>query len=432
MADTPFAPLVSVLMPAYNHAPYVGAAVESVLGQTYAHLELIVVDDASTDTTWSVLQSFKDERLVISRHETNQGAHATLNDAWLRARGDFIAIINSDDVYYPERLQKMVSHLMASPNLGACFSRYDFIDGSGNLGRDADSLAAEFPDAKKYLGAMAKDVSPCELQVLTLLARNYLHTTSNLVCHREVIEKIGLFGDFRYVHDHEFFLRLSFRYPIDVLQDSLLGYRFHSTNTLAESATASVAETAAMLAEFFLTHELKSMQRDHPAALWVLRYLLENFKTYGADKLMLLLVLAESTARQKTEEMETPMFRDWAADPFIQRWLGVMLNLERAVEDLQWQKVQTTKWWETAKKRSNQLVRRKIRQDRIGKILWDVRQSLSETRQSLWETQQSVINAERQLEWWRDRYQRTLEARIRAAAKSFVDKVLNGCRSKNQ
>ena len=66
MSNTLIPPLVSVLMPAYNHAPYVRAAVESVLGQTYGNLEFIVIDDASSDATWDVLQTFEDERLRLT------------------------------------------------------------------------------------------------------------------------------------------------------------------------------------------------------------------------------------------------------------------------------------------------------------------------------------------------------------------------------
>ncbi|MFZ3174895.1 MAG: glycosyltransferase family A protein, partial [Thiobacillus sp.] len=95
MPNTHTSPLVSVLMPAYKHAPYVRAAVESVLGQTYGNLELIAIDDASPDATWTVLQSFEDARLRRYRHDANQGAHATLNEALGMARGEFVAIINS-------------------------------------------------------------------------------------------------------------------------------------------------------------------------------------------------------------------------------------------------------------------------------------------------------------------------------------------------
>ncbi len=111
MTNTLAHPLVSVLMPAYNHAPYVRAAVESVLGQTYGNLELIAIDDASSDATWTVLQSFDDGRLRLHRHDTNQGAHATLNEALKLAKGEFIAIINSDDIFHPERFAACLKEL---------------------------------------------------------------------------------------------------------------------------------------------------------------------------------------------------------------------------------------------------------------------------------------------------------------------------------
>lgn len=411
-------------MPAYNHERYIGAAVESVLGQTYGDFELIVVDDASTDATWSVLRSFKDARLVLSRHDVNQGAHATLNEASRRAQGEFIAVINSDDVYYPGRLEKAVNRLGANLDLGACFTRYDFISESGETISGADALATTFPDAERYLGPESETVTRNELQVLSLLARNYLHTTSNLVCRRQAAERIGAFRNFRYVHDHEFFLRLCFHYPIEVLPECLLGYRFHTRNTLAEDAVASVSETAAMLSEFLLTHELMAMQPGHPAAALVFKYLLENFNTYGADRLMLMYVLAGVSTCQR-RGMKTPIFRDWAADELVQRQVCEMLKLERAFADLHWQEDQTKKWWRIAQKRSTQLAHRKTRQDRLGKDLWDL-------RQALWETQQNLRNTERRLDWWRDKYNRTFVARIRRVLGRVLGSVSYGAKGDTQ
>ena len=457
-------PLVSVLMPAYNHAPYVREAVGSVLGQTYGNLELIAIDDASSDATWTVLQSFEDERLRLDRHDTNQGAHATLNEALKLAKGEFIAIINSDDVYYPERLQRAISCLTGNQNLGGCFTRYDFLDESGCVVRDSESLAADFPDAAKSLGSAAEALDRQELQVLSLLASNYLHTTSNLICRREVFEQVGQFRSFRYVHDYDFFLRLCQRYSIEVIQESLLGYRFHATNTLAESAAASVAETAAMQAEFFLTHELKAMRHSHPAFLGVLGYLMENFRAYGADRLVLLLLLAEPEGSKKHDSI-TPMFLQWVTDRAILNQVDALIRDERAAEDLSWQKTQTTKWWEEARKYGDQLVRMKVKRDRVGKKLWETRhslweaqqslsetqRSLSETQQSLWETQrslsetqqslrekqlslsetqQSLWQAEQQFAWWRDKYQRTLTARIRKTLRRLLDMALKVTRNR--
>jgi glycosyltransferase involved in cell wall biosynthesis len=438
MEKIPAPPLVSVLMPAYNHAPYVRVAVESVLGQTYDNLELIVIDDASTDGTWAVLQSFADARMRLLRHETNQGAHATLNEALGLARGAFIAIINSDDVYYPTRLHKVVSCMTANPGLGACFTRYDFIDEAGRLVCDSDSLAKDFPDAAKSMGMPAEVLAYNESQVLSLLARNFLHSTSNLVCRREAIDQVGPFRDFRYVHDHDWFLRLSYRFPIEIIPEGLLGYRFHGTNTLAESAAASVAETAAMLAEFFLTHELKSMRHDSPVFKTVLGYLLENFKAYGADRLVLLLVLAELGDFRRTASTK-PLFHDALSGEGIKRQVGLLLDKNRADEDLSWQKTQTTKWWEEARKRGDQLARMRARQDRVGKKLWETRKELWETRreldkstQALHEKQSELEQTEQQLAWWREKYQRTLTARVRRVARILIDATWNATRNKNQ
>ena len=100
------APMVSVIMPVYNHAGFVAAAISSVLQQTGVELELIVIDDASTDNSWESIAAFSDSRLHRLRHEHNLGAHATLNEGLRQARGEWLAIINSDDLFHPARLQR--------------------------------------------------------------------------------------------------------------------------------------------------------------------------------------------------------------------------------------------------------------------------------------------------------------------------------------
>ncbi len=422
MSKTSDRPLVSVLMPAYNHAPYVRAAVESVLAQSHADLELIAIDDASSDATWEVLQSFTDARLRLVRHDANRGAHATLNEALALARGEFIAILNSDDVYYPERLRKAVACLTDKPDLAACFTHYDYIDEAGGVVRDAASLAADYPDAGRDLGAGAAALDRQELQVLSLLARNYLHTTSNLVCRRGVFEQVGTFRSFRYVHDHDFFLRLCRRYPVEVMRESLLGYRFHGANTLAECAEASVAETAAMLAEFFLFEELKPLRRSHPAFLAVLGYLLANLGAYGADRLLLLLVLSGPDGSGNSDP---PMFLRWALDASIRQQVGPLRDRDRAAEDLLWQKTQTTRWWDATQqcrsKRSRALWNlRQTRRSFAQKLAWSA-QKLDWTEQKLGWTEQQLAWSEEQLAWWRDTYQRTLTARVRRVLRRMLD-----------
>src|SRR5690606_14874933 len=96
-------PLVSVIIPSYNHAPYVRQAVESALAQS-VRVEVLVRDDASTDESWDVLQAIDDPRVRLWRNDVNLGAHETLQRALADARGDYLAILNSDDRYAPDRL----------------------------------------------------------------------------------------------------------------------------------------------------------------------------------------------------------------------------------------------------------------------------------------------------------------------------------------
>src|SRR4051794_14701943 len=99
------APRISVIVPAYNCAPYIKAAVSSVLGQTFPDLEVIVVDDGSTDSTVQELSSFSDPRLIVLRHSTNQGVSRATNTGLKRARGEYLAVLAADDEWLPVKLE---------------------------------------------------------------------------------------------------------------------------------------------------------------------------------------------------------------------------------------------------------------------------------------------------------------------------------------
>ncbi|MDP1644125.1 MAG: glycosyltransferase [Thiobacillus sp.] len=226
MPNTNTSPLVSVLMPAYNHAPYVRAAVESVLGQTYGNLELIAIDDASSDATWGVLQSFEDERLHLSRHDTNQGAHATLNEAMGLARGEFIAIINSDDVFAANRIDRLLAEAVASGERDVfAFTDVDFIGPAGEPANE-HSRAIAYRDLRAACDALTRDA--------WFLAGNPAITTSNFFFSRALANEVGDFAPLRYTHDWDWALRAQKRTSPIWIREGLLGYRVHAANTLSE------------------------------------------------------------------------------------------------------------------------------------------------------------------------------------------------------
>jgi succinoglycan biosynthesis protein ExoO len=107
-------PIVSVIIPAYNTGAYIHRAIESVLKQTLSDLEVVIVDDCSTDKTVAVVQSFIDDRLILLQNPQNLGAGGARNRALQAARGKWIAVLDSDDWYAPERLEKLVAHAEAN------------------------------------------------------------------------------------------------------------------------------------------------------------------------------------------------------------------------------------------------------------------------------------------------------------------------------
>ena len=110
---------ISILMPTYNVETFVEEAVRSILSQTYQNFELIVVDDCSTDNTFTILQDLaeEDDRIILEHNEKNSKICVTLNKAWSLAKGDFIARMDGDDISMPERFSVLLSFLNDHPDI---------------------------------------------------------------------------------------------------------------------------------------------------------------------------------------------------------------------------------------------------------------------------------------------------------------------------
>lgn len=226
MSAVAASPLVSVLMPAYNHAAFAGAAVESVLAQTCGDFELIVIDDASVDDTWEVLQSFSDRRLRLLRHDANQGAHATLNEALSLARGQYISILNSDDIYHPARLQTLMTAGEASANADFfAFTGAAFIDRDGRFVPEHERARAHWRLCRDCRRVSAR---------LWFLVGNVALSTSNFFFSRSLLDQIGGFSPLRYTHDWDWALRVAAVQTPVWIDRQLLRYRVHPASTLAE------------------------------------------------------------------------------------------------------------------------------------------------------------------------------------------------------
>ncbi|HSI71136.1 MAG TPA: glycosyltransferase family 2 protein [Gillisia sp.] len=136
------APLVSVIMPAYNSADFIGEAIESVLAQTWNNWELLVIDDASTDGTVKIVKEYssKHPNIIILKNSTNLGTGSSRNKGIKAATGRFIAFLDADDLWMPGKLEKQL-RFMQSKDLAMTFSSYYLMDEEGNpLNREVKAL----------------------------------------------------------------------------------------------------------------------------------------------------------------------------------------------------------------------------------------------------------------------------------------------------
>lgn len=240
-------PTVSVIIPAYNHERFIGAAVESVLNQTYDHLELIVIDDGSTDGTGEVVRSFADQRLSY-HYQENQDAYNTLNRGLGMARGDYISILNSDDVYMPDRLEKIMQarQLSASQCL---FTDVIPIDDDGRQMADPEFGWNQWHQKNRSFFFQCGDL------YTAFLKGNFMVTTSNLFLTRTAAEKVGKFCSLRYLHDYDYIFRIMLAFPdqVEYLHDQkLLQYRIHGGNTLGEAAITGREQDKEVIRKYML------------------------------------------------------------------------------------------------------------------------------------------------------------------------------------
>ena len=234
-------PSISVVIPLYNHEKYISSTLYSVLAQHYPAREIIVIDDGSSDAGLHIVQTLSRSRPeLISWGHPNRGAHNTINAGIHRASSDLISILNSDDIYHPERFQAVAEAFAADPDLDAVVTGLDFIDGDGH------PIPFEWYDQALEYHLSCNDLGK------TLINGNIFVTTSNLVVRRSVFQEIGQFADLRYAHDLEFFLRLvSEGRKVEILPKPLMSYRIHATNTISEGHLKVKLEWATVAA-FYL------------------------------------------------------------------------------------------------------------------------------------------------------------------------------------
>lgn len=226
-------PQVAVVIPSYNHAHYIGDALQSVAAQTLPASKIVVVDDGSADRSPEVIRAFGASHPELEFFaQANAGAHAALNRGIAAAgSADYIAILNSDDLYEPARLEKCVAYLEAHPECALA------VTGLRLIGPDGAPLPDDHPKARRLRALWA---DPSRDPAAWLGAANFTKTTSNFVIRADYARAHPL-RDYRYAHDYFFAAEAAVEGKLGIVPEPLLRYRTHPANTIKADGAARVA-----------------------------------------------------------------------------------------------------------------------------------------------------------------------------------------------
>lgn len=220
-------PKVSILMTSYNHERFIRESIESILTQTFKNFELIIVDDCSTDTSLSIIKSFKDKRIVAIQNKANQGPEHAFEILRKKAKGKFIAIADSDNVWEKDKLQKQVNFLEKNHSYAAVFTHVSLID----------ELGSPYTNTKSAYYNIFNVKNRTRQEWL-----RYFFYNGNCLCHPSILIRKEAYQDCNMsvnglwqLPDLYKWIRLCLQHNIYILEEKLTNFRIHHNNISGEN-----------------------------------------------------------------------------------------------------------------------------------------------------------------------------------------------------
>lgn len=223
-------PLVSIVVPSYNHGRYLKEAIDSILAQDYPRVELIVIDDGSTDDSPQILASHPGR--FHREYQTNQGQVATLNRGWQMSKGDIIGYLSADDVLLPHSVSAAVQCLADNPDAVLSYSDFNLLD----------------PDS-----GVVRRVNTPECSYRDMAVRMLCPPGPGAFFRRSAFEKAGLWHTgYKQLLDFEYWLRLGLHGRFVRIPQVLAGYRVHpGSQTFASSSNIRPEEPVTIMQDYF-------------------------------------------------------------------------------------------------------------------------------------------------------------------------------------
>lgn len=217
-------PLVSIVVPCYNHEKYVTQTIESIVNQTYKNIELIVIDDGSKDSSQEVIQKLANKYKFTFIHRPNRGLSATLNEAIELSSGKYFSTIASDDILMLEKIEKQVEFMEANPQFGMCYAKIVCFE-------DSLEKSYEYPNSNKQ-GWIFEDL---------LNYGCFIPAPSNFI-KKEVFDVVGGYDESLWIEDWDMWLRIAQKYQIGYIDEHVAYYRRHDTNISSQTLKMHEAE----------------------------------------------------------------------------------------------------------------------------------------------------------------------------------------------
>jgi glycosyltransferase involved in cell wall biosynthesis len=251
-------PLVSVVIPSYNHEAFVGDTIRSILGQSYPDFEIVVTDDCSRDRTPDVIRAFADKRIDLEVLDRNCGASVAVNSAIRRSHGAFVCLLASDDYFLPGKLEKQVAFLKSNSSVAAVFGMPRFIDERG---------AALSPDNTFNRDVFQKPFRENLRSRAQWLRQFFFY--GNCLCQptamirRTVLDDVGLFDPrLANLPDFDLWVRLCMRHEIHVIEEEFTAMRIRDDNR-----NMSAARPDSLLRHMFELSRILEHYRTMPLTL---------------------------------------------------------------------------------------------------------------------------------------------------------------------
>ena len=248
-------PKISVLMPAYNAEKYIAEAIESILNQTFKDFEFIIIDDCSTDGTYSIIQRYakRDDRMIVLKNEKNLKICETLNKGIEIAKGKYIARMDADDWSYPDRLEKQFKFMEENPEIGISGGTMEVCD-----------------EKMKVLNQRKYNLSDEEIRKKIFRYSPFSHPL--VIIKKDILDKASFYDhDLVYAEDYDLYFRIGNFSKFGNLKDVILKYRMLENNSTSEKLKEMELKTLKIRKKAVKEYGYRMSLIDK--IYWVLQYL---------------------------------------------------------------------------------------------------------------------------------------------------------------